>query len=183
MTRYLSCGARALTLASALMSASLTFAASPTSTNDAPSPAAVNVGIAEAASSNLVLSLRADPLLSVDMNRQEIVGRLMTQWQGDVAAPQRESFKEKLAGLRADRLLAVSLVGSFDGVLQVLYGQEKADQAAVARNTLSTLGTNANQRDGQKALGDASIDLVYTPLTPCRLFDTRTGQEIGRAHV
>lgn len=42
----------------------------------------------------------------------------MTQWQSDVAAPQRESFKAKLAGLRADRLLAASLVGSFDGVLQ-----------------------------------------------------------------
>ncbi len=122
------------------------------------------------------LSPRADPLLSVDLNRQEIVGRLMTQWQAEFAPAQRDGFKANLLGLRADRLLAVSLVGSFDGVLQVLYGQEKADQAAVVRNTLNALGTNSNQRDGQKALGDASIDLVYTPLTPCRLFDTRTGQ-------
>ena len=123
----------------------------------------------------------ADSLLSVDLNRQEIVGRLMTQWQADVAAPQRESFKVRLAGLRADRLLAVSLVGSFDGVLHVLYGQEKADQAAINRTTLSALsafGTTGTTptRNRQKALGDANIDLVYTPLTPCRLFDTRTGQ-------
>jgi hypothetical protein len=134
---------------------------------------AAPLSFAQSAQTAPSVSQRADPLLSVDLNRTEIVGRLMTQWQADVGAPQRDSFKQKLAGLRADRLLAVSLVGSFDGVLQVLYGQERADQAAVARNTLSGLG---NTRESQKALGDANIDLVYTPLTPCRLFDTRTGQ-------
>ena len=110
--------------------------------------------------------LRADPLLSVDMNRGEIVSRLMTQWQGELAAPQRENFKDKLSGLRADRLLAVSLVGTFVGVLEVLDGQEKSDRALA---TLSALGS----RDGRKALGDPDKDLLYTPLSPCRLFDTR----------
>ncbi len=124
------------------------------------------LSFAQTAQSAQSLSPRADPLLSVDMNRSEIVDRLMTQWQTDIAAGQRESFKQKLAGLRADRLLAVSLVGSFDGVLQVLYGQEKADQAAVVRNAL----------DHAKTLGDANIDLVYVPITPCRLIDTRSGQ-------
>lgn len=111
-------------------------------------------------------NLRADPLLSVDMNRGEIVSRLMTQWQGELAAQQRESFKDKLSGLRADRLLAVSLVGTFVGVLEVLDGQEKSDRALA---TLSALGS----RDGRKALGDPDKDLLYTPLSPCRLFDTR----------
>lgn len=115
-----------------------------------------------------ISAARADPLLSVDLNRVEIVSKLMTQWQGDIAQPQRESFKQKLDGLRADRLLAVSLVGSFDGVLEVLYGQEKSNAA------LSVLAaTRPRQNDSRKALGDVGADLVYTPITPCRILDTR----------
>lgn len=119
--------------------------------------------------SERMASLRADPLFSVDANRSEIVDRLASQWETDVSAAQRDSFKQKLAGLRADRLLAVSLVGSFDGVLKILYGQEVSDKA------LATLSMTRGI-DDQKALGDPNKDLAYTPLTPCRLFDTRAGQ-------
>ncbi len=114
------------------------------------------------------LRLRADPLLSVDLNRAEIVAKLMAQWQGDIAEPQRDSFRAKLSGLRADRLLAVSLVGSFDGVLEVLYGQEQANTA------LSVRATTSGQNASYKTLGDVTADLVYTPITPCRIVDTRT---------
>ena len=113
--------------------------------------------------------LRADPLLSVDMNRGEIVSRLMTQWQGELAAPQRESFKDKLSALRADRLLAVSLVGTFDGVLEVLNGQEKTNHALTALSALKG-------GDTSKAIGDPDKDLVYTPITPCRILDTRPSE-------
>ena len=85
---------------------------------------------------------------------------------------QREALKAKLSGLRADRLLAATLVGSFDGLLKVVHSQESA-----ASGMASISGAGA---DVQKALGDANIDLVYTPLTPCRLFDTRTGQPSAR---
>lgn len=126
-------------------------------------------------------SHRADPLFSVDQNRQEIVDRLMGQWQGAISIDQRDSFREKLATLRADRLLAVSLVGTFDGVLKVLIGQESADQALAATS-------ERNSDDHRKLLGDANRDLVYTPLAPCRLFDTRVGQpsalgQLGGAFV
>ena len=112
---------------------------------------------------------RADPLFSVDQNRQEIVERLMTQWQGEIRPAQRDSLRYKLAMLRADRLLAASLVGTFDGVLKVLGGQEAADRA------ISTLPARSDN-DQLKQLGDGDHDLVYTPLAPCRLFDTRAGQ-------
>ena len=132
------------------------------------SPAsAVNVALvdgANVANPSKLAMLPPDPLLSVDLNRNEIVSKLVARWRTEATDSQLDSLKARLAGLRADRLLAVALVGSFDGVLKVLDGQEKADQVTVAR------------RDGQKALGDANVDLVYTPLTPCRLFDTRTGQ-------
>ena len=145
-------------------SALIVSAALISSTVAAASSAVRRVDISEQTS-----TLRADPLLSVDVNRTEIVARLMTQWQGDIALDQRDSFKQKLAGLRADRLLAVSLVGSFDGVLDALSGQDKNNHAL---STLSAL----NRGDRSKALGEPDKDLVYTPLNPCRLFDTRAGQ-------
>ena len=113
------------------------------------------------------MGMRADPLLSVDINRAEIVGRVMSKWQAEISADQRDSLKQKLAGLRADRLLAASIVGSFDGVLDILYGQEKIGSSGRSA---------AGGGETSKALGDADKDLVYTPLAPCRLFDTRAGQ-------
>jgi hypothetical protein len=113
------------------------------------------------------MGMRADPLLSVDINRTEIVSRVMGKWQSEIAATQRDSLKQKLTGLRADRPLAASIVGTFDGVLEILSGQEKNDAAG---------GTTSSRLESAKLLGDTDKDLVYTPLAPCRLFDTRAGQ-------
>jgi trimeric autotransporter adhesin len=108
---------------------------------------------------------RADPLLSVDMNRSEIITRLMTQWQGEIGVNQRDNLRSKLNALRADRLLAASLLGSFDGVLELLATQEQLSLANSERS---------------KVLGSAALDLVYTPVTPCRILDTRSaGGAIG----
>jgi hypothetical protein len=108
----------------------------------------------------------ADSLLAVDSHRSEIVLRLMTQWQSELPALQRESFREKLAGLRADSLLAASLVGSFDGVLEVLSAHEKSE-SSVDVHALSGAGEQS------KAIGDPGRDMPYTPITPCKLIDTR----------
>lgn len=113
------------------------------------------------------MGMRADPLLSVDINRAEIVGRVLTKWQTEISIEQRDSLKQKLTGLRADRLLAASIVGSFDGVLEILFGQEKNN---------GVRGATVSGVEASKALGDADKDLVYTPVAPCRLFDTRAGQ-------
>jgi hypothetical protein len=112
--------------------------------------------------------MRADPLVSVDINRAEIVGRIMAKWRGAYAADLSQGMKEKLAGLRADQLLAASLAGRFDDVLAILSERDKN----IAARSISA----ARSGDTGKAIGDAAKDLVYTPLTPCRLFDTRAGQ-------
>ena len=118
------------------------------------------------------LKALSDPLLSVDMNRAKIVSQVVSRWQGDVATAKRGDFSAELAGLRADQLLAVSLAASFDGVLDVLDGQTSSKQP-VGGLSLIQASKSGSQT---KALGDAAIDLAYTPLTPCRLLDTRTGQ-------
>ena len=123
-------------------------------------------------------NVRADPLLSVDMNRTEIVSRIMKQWQGEVSVAERENFKTELVGLRADRLLAVSLVGTFDGVIGVLDGQLESNKV------LATLKPrNGGSGSIAMGLGDPNSNLLYTPLTPCRLFDTRTGQSSALGQV
>src|SRR5438552_9250132 len=57
---------------------------------------------------------------------------------------------------RSDHLLAASLIGSLQGLRDVL------------ANALT-----AHAKVQTKALGDAGDDVVYTPVTPCRLVDTR----------
>ncbi len=118
-----------------------------------------------------ITATRADPLLSVDLNRTDIVSKLIEQWKNDIAPAQRDSFRAHLSGLRADRLLAVSLVGSFDGVLEVLYGQEKSNTALSVLTATKPGSTDVLKT--LKALGDVAADLVYTPITPCRILDTR----------
>jgi hypothetical protein len=69
-----------------------------------------------------------------------------------------------LMGLRADHLLAASLAGSLSGLRDVL------------ANSLSSTTAVKSSRLHAMALGDTSDDLVYTPVSPCRLFDTRPAQ-------
>ena len=125
-------------------------------------------------------SYKPDALLSIDLNRNAVVEKIVSAWGNEIPAAQRESFKTKLQGLRADHLLSANLSGSFEGVLEVLSAQESAHKMSVIPATQNgTVLSNISENvlaDKTKALGDAAADLVYTPITPCRLFDTRTGQ-------
>ncbi|HEY3533392.1 MAG TPA: hypothetical protein VGL43_09750, partial [Casimicrobiaceae bacterium] len=69
-----------------------------------------------------------------------------------------DDLRARLMGLRADRLLAASLSGNEQGV-----------RAAGGLNAATTKPTTVNT----KALGDIGADVVYTPVTPCRLVETR----------
>jgi Chaperone of endosialidase len=102
---------------------------------------------------------KPDALLQVDLNRNAVVERIIAAWRSDIPAAQIESFREKLRTLRADQLLVANVSGSFDSVLE-LVGQHE-------------LALNRTQVDKTKALGEIDRDLLYTPITPCRLLDTR----------
>ena len=104
---------------------------------------------------------RADALLVVDMHREAIVARTVAAWPEHLAGERAEALRSTLWGLRADRLLAVSLSPGLDGLLAVLGTAERVDTAAHEAH-VST-----------KALGDPAADLLYSPLTPCRIADTR----------
>jgi hypothetical protein len=106
--------------------------------------------------------LRAVPsaLLSIDQNRPVVIERIVDVFRPAFGPGQEAMVREALAGLRADRLLAASLAPSLDGLLAVM---KSADTAA------------ALAKPAGKALGDVAADVVYTPVTPCRIVDTRSG--------
>ncbi|MFO1305477.1 MAG: tail fiber domain-containing protein [Burkholderiales bacterium] len=105
------------------------------------------------------------PLLAIDRNRATVVERIVTQW-GDALAQAKagitaDQLREMLLGMRADQLLAASLVGNLEGLRNV-----------VAAALVSESDVTASLLQA-KALGDANQDVVYVPVTPCRLVETR----------
>ena len=107
-------------------------------------------------------------LLTVDQNRTTVVNRIVTQW-GDAlgasgAGISKRQLEEMLTSLRADQLLVASLAGNLDGLRAVIDGAVSANAGSQAK-LIAT-----------KALGASGSDLVYTPVSPCRLFDTRASQ-------
>jgi hypothetical protein len=107
-------------------------------------------------------------LLAIDQNRTTVVDRIVGEWGATLsrssAGISSAQLHTLLMGLRADHLLAASLAGSPTGLRDVL------------ANSLSSTTAAKSPRLQPQALGDTSDDLVYTPVSPCRLFDTRPAQ-------
>ena len=101
-------------------------------------------------------------LLTIDQNRNVLVDRIVATFgarlQASDAGISQEQLRSMLQSLRADDLLTASLAGSLSGLRDVL---------ETALNRSEKKGFSA------KALGDLDKDLVYVPVTPCRLVDTR----------
>jgi Chaperone of endosialidase len=113
-------------------------------------------------------SSSADALLAIDQNRGTVVERIVSQWGAPLeqsgAGLSSAQLRTMLQGLRADHLLAASLAGSLPGLRDVL------------ANSLTNMSNATSTRVHIKAVGDVADDLVYTPVSPCRLFDSRPAQ-------
>src|SRR5512139_2684847 len=114
------------------------------------------------ASPVLGAEVRPDPLLSIDQNRPVVIERIVEVFRPAFGPGQEATVRQALAGMRADALLAASLAPSLDGLLAVLKSAETASAVVLAQPV-------------GKALGDVGKDVVYTPVTPCRIVDTRYG--------
>jgi hypothetical protein len=108
-------------------------------------------------------ALRPDALLMVDQHREAIIERTLRTWPEALTDAQTDVLRRTLGSLRADRLLTLSLSPGIKSLIAVLDG---ADRAETAR---------ASMGHASKALGDRTSDLTYTPITPCRIVDTRFG--------
>ena len=117
----------------------------------------------------VVPPIQADPtspLFVVEQQRSALVSRLARQWSDAFASLpkerrlEHEQLSNALFALRADRLFAVTLAGDTEAVEAVLVDAKREI---------------AKPRVAAKALGDATADLTYTPINPCRILDTRRG--------
>ncbi len=140
------------------------------------------------------LNVKADALLQVDLNRAAVVDKIVLTWFSEMRGDEQATFRAGLLGLRADKLLAASLAGSYEGALEAMVGNSSTfagardaspqlsvspaigSARAFALNSDTTLAAQlraTSEGDRSKAAGD---NLIYTPVTPCRLHDSRVGQ-------
>jgi PEP-CTERM motif-containing protein len=107
-------------------------------------------------------------LLTIDQYRATVVERIVGEW-GDRLARSNAGIsaaqlRQILSGLRSDHLQAASLAGSVEGLRDVVSGALAHTDAAVSPTLMHT-----------KSLVDIADDLVYMPVVPCRIVDTRSG--------
>lgn len=101
---------------------------------------------------------KADPMLAVDLNRAAVIDQVVAGWRGTLTSDHEKTLRQMLWSLRADRLAAVAMAPSIEGLSSVL---QSVDRVAAA----------GGHKVNLKGLGD--LDLAYTPVTPCRIVDTR----------
>lgn len=120
-----------------------------------------------------IVTVAPSTLLAIDQNRISIVEGIVGNWReslsnawGAATAEKESELRSALVRLRADRLLAASLAGTLDGLALAIREPERA-----------LPGHSGPYQAGstRKTLGDPDRDLVYTPITPCRIVDTRNG--------
>ena len=133
------------------------------------------MGVASA-SALAASSVPSNMLLTIDQNRAAMVDRIVGE-RGDAmlqsgAGITPDQLRAMLMQLRADQLLAASIAGTLDGVRDViarsLVGADPINPAVL--HPVSSSGESATLT---KAIGDGTDDVVYTPVTPCRLVETR----------
>ena len=128
---------------------------------------ACSIVLSPVAASATELSLAPNPWLAVDRNREGIVADIVSRWAEVTKAARtgvlsEAQLREALAKLRADQLFSASLAGNYTALLNVF----------VEAGALSD--TRSGARPQQKVAGSGP-ELVYTPITPCRILDSRYG--------
>jgi hypothetical protein len=139
----------------------------------------LTIGTATAASADLtdeLASMRPSALQAVDQNRASIIDTLVNHWASELsagsdkkaAAAQIAELRESLSSLRADQLMAASHARTLIGLRHIFGAADAAQASEKAKQA------EKHQSGAQKTLGSSLGDLVYTPIPPCKLVDTRS---------
>lgn len=119
---------------------------------------------------------KVDTLLGIDSNRSAVIDGIVAKWGEELekAGVSVAGFRATLEGLRADQLLTARLAGSLSGLYDVLDGAIHGTMPAFQTRGVPTRALDSNT---EKALGSNTDDVVYTPVTPCRLVETRNAPQ------
>jgi hypothetical protein len=123
-------------------------------------------------------------IAQITQNKQAFIDTLIASWTPDVDAKLFGDISSQLLPLMQAatpwKLYAASLVGDYTGMIQVLRGEIKAGSVI---NTLSSpqphaaafssLAVGSASSLTPPALGSHTSQLVFTPIPPCRIADTR----------
>lgn len=120
-----------------------------------------------------------EALQKIDANRTSFVNNLIADWQARLD-PSTYNVREELGSIAmkapAWRLLGASLVGDFRTMTEVLLGKRSAGKyIAELTEPEEKMAPEVFALTGREpeAIGDTSNSLVYTPIAPCRIVDTR----------
>lgn len=112
-------------------------------------------------------------------DRAGYVANIVRRWEREAMASGRweatyqADLTAALMKLTPDNLLAAGEASSFREVMRVLETGRRMKSTLVDRQDAGTLSGLLSQPISPNALGDVADDLVYTPITPCRIVDTR----------
>ncbi|RZA12674.1 MAG: hypothetical protein EOP02_29840, partial [Proteobacteria bacterium] len=108
-----------------------------------------------------------------ESDRKVEAGRILLKWGGYAEKVQGQSRKEwaaalwpSLASADLDNLQKASRAVTYEGMRNALLGQRPYDEQVIDRMARS-------KGLALKTLGQSAADLVFTPITPCRIVDTR----------
>lgn len=119
--------------------------------------------------------------------RGELVYRIVMKWGNHVQEAYRADVHRwardlgpVFATASIDSLLKAAQATSFDAMNDALL-IDRDGNTADARLTIEN--TNTVLASANKALGDPATDLVYVPVTPCRIIDTRVAGGVIAANT
>jgi hypothetical protein len=130
-------------------------------------------------SSDFLERVQPNLLLAVELRRQAIGAEIVARWKNEISEPNFASLQNKLIGLRSDALAMAHAAQSYDGVLEILIAAEKSTGSARFESIFSRASQAELAADRAKALGETGRDLLYSPVTPCRILDTRSAVAAG----
>ncbi|RZA28870.1 MAG: hypothetical protein EOP02_06165 [Proteobacteria bacterium] len=120
-----------------------------------------------------------------ESDRKVATGRLLLKWGPYVERVHKQDQRgwaaalwPSMAAASLDKLQAASRAVTYEGMRNALLGQRPDDAQII--DHLARDRSNAAWSVAAKAYGDLAQDLLFTPVAPCRIVDTRvTGTPIA----
>ena len=122
-----------------------------------------------------------------EADRTVAVGRILLKWGGYVEKVEGQDRRSwgaamwpSLAAADLDNLQSALRAVTYEGMRNAVLGQRPYDSQVIDRLARSEAKAAPASNPVTKALGSLAADLVFTPISPCRIVDTRvTGARLG----